>query len=78
MCFSTRLSRAVARSMRMKLAAGPLAAELQNGQMRYIAFNGVEALDSLRCPLEGAGLNLDAFAAAGVEADNTQAQGRRA
>jgi hypothetical protein len=27
-----------------KLTAGPLTAELENGQLRYIAFNGVEAL----------------------------------
>jgi D-apionolactonase len=28
----------------VKLTAGPLTAELENGQLRYIAFNGVEAL----------------------------------
>jgi hypothetical protein len=27
-----------------KLTAGPLTAELENGQLRYVAFNGVEAL----------------------------------
>ena len=27
-----------------KLIAGPLTAELENGQLRYVAFNGVEAL----------------------------------
>ena len=31
-------------SLSRKLIAGPLTAELENGQLRYVAFNGVEAL----------------------------------
>lgn len=42
------------------------------------AFASLDALNSLRRRLEGAELDLDAYAVARVEVDNTQAQGRRA